>query len=59
MIATITNGKSNAPKGPFCPVCDITVAPNDPDKVVRGEHTYHGYCFKRFKAMVADLTKTT
>lgn len=29
-----------------CPICHITVAPQDPDKVVRDDMSYHGHCWR-------------
>ena len=29
-----------------CPKCHILVAPNDPERVVRGEQVFHGKCLQ-------------
>ena len=31
----------------YCPKCNLTVAPQDPDRVVKGNQTFHKNCLKK------------
>lgn len=30
----------------YCKLCNLLIAPHDPEQVVRGQHHFHGHCYR-------------